>query len=222
MGPLWLVLLLVGAAGASERLEFLSPETVLASHGDVDPKWAAQSRRGLEILAYVTPWNAKGYDNAATFAGKLTYVSPTWFSLAPASAQNQRAGFFMEVRGEHDVDSGWMQRCAQVLLPEFLTLPLRVRTASKRAPLIMPRVSIEGFSQKDLEGLAKYGGRHEQAVVLIMQTFQRFDFDGLVLDASYLARDFFELVKLLGTRLQALNKKLILVVPCETLASWVF
>lgn len=34
-----------------------------------------------EIMAYVTPWNAAGYDNAKKMAKKLDWVSPVWFQI---------------------------------------------------------------------------------------------------------------------------------------------
>lgn len=33
------------------------------------------------VLAYVTPWNSKGYDMAKRFTSKFTHISPVWYEL---------------------------------------------------------------------------------------------------------------------------------------------
>jgi len=34
-----------------------------------------------QVLAYVTPWNAAGYDNAKLFRRKFSHVSPVWYNI---------------------------------------------------------------------------------------------------------------------------------------------
>ncbi len=60
----------------------------------------------LEVLAYITPWNPKGYTVAEQFAHRLTYVAPVWYQLR----QQPQEGAPVELTGGHDADTGWMAR----------------------------------------------------------------------------------------------------------------
>lgn len=61
------------------------------------------SRRQFEnpVLAYITPWNSKGYDLAKKFTSKLTHLSPVWYEL-----KSEGSTFILE--GRHNADTGWI------------------------------------------------------------------------------------------------------------------
>mmetsp|Transcript_27792 Transcript_27792/g.70862 ORF Transcript_27792/g.70862 Transcript_27792/m.70862 type:complete len:407 (-) Transcript_27792:141-1361(-) len=81
-------------------------------------------------LAYVTPWNGKGYDWAKTFGQKWDLVSPVWFQVRRDTS----------IGGEHDVDAGWMGD---------------VRRMSKNNAKIVPRFMLDGWDQEGLVTLAR-------------------------------------------------------------------
>ncbi|KAG5607048.1 hypothetical protein H5410_028540, partial [Solanum commersonii] len=41
----------------------------------------SQRHFGNPVLAYITPWNSKGYDVAKKFSSKITHLSPVWYEL---------------------------------------------------------------------------------------------------------------------------------------------
>jgi len=73
------------------------------------------------VLAYITPWNSKGYDMAKIFNSKFTHLSPVWYDL-----KSQGSGLVLE--GRHNADKGWIQE-------------LR----SRGNALILPRVVLEAI-----------------------------------------------------------------------------
>ena len=49
-------------------------------------------------LAYVTPWNSFGYDQAKDLNNKIDIVSPVWLNFETPTDYN----------GDHDIDRDWM------------------------------------------------------------------------------------------------------------------
>lgn len=107
------------------------------------------------VLAYVTPWNSKGYDMAIKFRAKFTHVSPVWYQL-------KRIGTELQLFGKHDADQQWI---AQV--------------RKNGLPLILPRVVLEA---SPIELLTKKRER-KQAFDLIVSECKEMGFDGVVLEA---------------------------------------
>lgn len=56
-----------------------------------------------ETLAFITPWNNKGYDVAKAHAGKFDYISPVWYQLRRDEETQQ-----IILTGGHDADRGWL------------------------------------------------------------------------------------------------------------------
>jgi hypothetical protein len=56
-------------------------------------------------LAFVTPWNSRGYTVSLTFREKLTYISPVWLQL-----RKEGGGGGLVVTGQHDIDKEWVQK----------------------------------------------------------------------------------------------------------------
>lgn len=51
---------------------------------------AAVKHTNGTVLAYVTPWNRKGYDIARLFAMKFTHICPVWLQLKMNEDQQVR------------------------------------------------------------------------------------------------------------------------------------
>ncbi|GJP49386.1 hypothetical protein CLOM_g8603 [Closterium sp. NIES-68] len=119
--------------------------------------WKETSRRHFNgtVLAYVTPWNGKGYDMARQFRRKFTHVSPVWFQL-------KRVGGNLQVAGEHDVDVPWMDSVRQ------------------DGAQVVPRVLLEAH---DTSGIVSSDKEASEAIRLILDTCKRHHLDGMVLEA---------------------------------------
>ncbi|KAI3701322.1 hypothetical protein L2E82_45976 [Cichorium intybus] len=107
------------------------------------------------VLAYVTPWNSKGYELAKEFNSKITHISPVWYDL-----KSQGAEFVLE--GRHNVDKGWI-------------LDLRL----KGNALILPRFVLEAIPMD----LLKKKKQRAKVIDLIITECKEMDFDGIVLES---------------------------------------
>lgn len=107
------------------------------------------------VLAYVTPWNSKGYDMAKLFRHKLTHVSPVWYQL--------KCGETVELHGRHDADQKWIES-------------VRI----KGRPLILPRVTLEGWQ---MDTLLAQQDETKQAMNIISSECKTMRYDGVVLEA---------------------------------------
>ena len=54
-----------------------------------------------DTLAYVTPWNERGYDMALHYAHRFTHLSPIWYNIRPAASS-------WTLDGRHNVDAAWI------------------------------------------------------------------------------------------------------------------
>jgi chitinase domain-containing protein 1 len=141
-------------------------------------------------LAYVTPWNGRGYDLAKWFASKFTHISPVWYQLA--LEENAKP----ELRGGHDVDQGWLKELRSAYRP----------------PKIVPRVQLQ-FSQKVAEAILYYPqGQAEQIVVMLVAEVDKYGYDGITLELPA-PHIFSALVGRIGDALHDIEKELVLVIP---------
>ncbi|KAL6131061.1 hypothetical protein ACLB2K_069439 [Fragaria x ananassa] len=107
------------------------------------------------VLAYITPWNSKGYDLAKRFNSKFTHISPVWYDL-----KSQGASLILE--GRHNADIGWISD---------------LRRAGDA--WVLPRVVLEAFPA---ELLAKKKQR-KKAIDLIVSECKEMGYDGIVLES---------------------------------------
>jgi chitinase domain-containing protein 1 len=141
-------------------------------------------------LAYVTPWNGRGYDLAKWFASKFTHISPVWYQLA--LVDNMKP----ELRGGHDVDQRWLQELKSAYRP----------------PKIVPRVQLQ-LSQKAAETILYYPqGQAEQLAGILVAEIEKYGYDGVTLEvpAPHL---FTALIGRIGDALHDIEKELALVIP---------
>lgn len=115
------------------------------------------SRRHYEypILAYITPWNSRGYDLAKRFTSKLTHLSPVWYDLKSDGAQ-------IVLEGRHNADLGWISELRK-----------------NGNALVMPRVVLEVFPN---EFFMKKILRNK-AIDLIVAECREMEYDGIVLES---------------------------------------
>ncbi|CAM6104767.1 unnamed protein product [Calypogeia fissa] len=165
----------------------VSYQTVLSEHARY---WNNVSHRHFQssVLAYVTPWNGKGYDMAKLFRAKFTHVSPVWYQL--------RGEEGLSLHGRHDVDLQWIKDVRR-----------------EGSPLILPRVVLEGWP---LDMLVKREER-TKAIRMIVNEIMEMEFDGIVLEAwtlwrghriledTKLRKKALEFVKVLGMEFQSMK-----------------
>jgi len=88
-----------------------------------------------EVLAYVTPWNGKGYDQAKVSAASLTWLAPVWFQIRASHGSGVSGDeLLFTVTGEHDVDEGWI---------EDVWTASATESSTSGALHVVPRVALE-------------------------------------------------------------------------------
>ncbi|KAJ4797495.1 Chitinase domain-containing protein 1 [Rhynchospora pubera] len=107
------------------------------------------------VLAYVTPWNSKGYDMAKVFNSKFTHISPVWYQL-------KSEGNKLILQGQHDVDLGWISE---------------LRKGGNL--LVVPRILLEAIPAEVLVKKKQLS----KAIDLIIRECQEMGFDGIVLES---------------------------------------
>ncbi|XP_010556593.1 PREDICTED: chitinase domain-containing protein 1 [Tarenaya hassleriana] len=132
----------------------ISFREILSEHSKAAEN-ASSRHYDYPVLAYVTPWNSKGYEMAKVFNSKFTHLSPVWYDL-----KSQGSGLILE--GRQNVDKGWIQ-------------DLR----SRGNALILPRVVLEAFPRE----LLRKKKLRDQAINLIVTECKEMEYDGIVLES---------------------------------------
>jgi chitinase domain-containing protein 1 len=141
-------------------------------------------------LAYVTPWNGRGYDLAKWFASKFTHISPVWYQLI--LEDNMKP----ELKGGHDVDQVWLQELK----------------GAHRPPKVVPRVQLQ-LSQKAAETILYYPqGQAEHLADILIAEVEKYGYDGVTLELPA-PHVFTALIGRIGDALHDIEKELVLVIP---------
>ncbi|KAJ6320232.1 hypothetical protein OIU78_015588 [Salix suchowensis] len=107
------------------------------------------------VLAYITPWNSKGYEMAKRFTNKFTKLCPVWYDL-----KSQGTGLVLE--GRHNADMGWISELRR-----------------NGNALVLPRVVLEAFPKE----LLKKKKLRDKAIDLIISECKEMEYDGIVLES---------------------------------------
>ncbi|PAA67508.1 hypothetical protein BOX15_Mlig024979g1, partial [Macrostomum lignano] len=150
----------------------------------------------LATLAYVTPWNSKGYDHAKTFGPKFSFVSPVWLQLRPGKSET---GFV--ITGDHDIDQGWIRS---------------VKSARKVA--IVPRIIFESWTSQDFHRLLTNQYVANGCAQTVVNFLKKYSFDGAVLEVwsmlgGHRNKELAHFVRHLAEDMHENGQLLILVVP---------
>ncbi|KAL3141269.1 hypothetical protein ABBQ38_003604 [Trebouxia sp. C0009 RCD-2024] len=160
MEPAWGLagIVFVSCCLAAARSLDLSAESILQDHHECQANIRMRASPA-PVLAYVTPWNSKGYEIAEQLSAKFTHVSPVWLQLRWDAAATS-----FSVTGQHDIDTGWMARVAQP-------------NGTVRAKIV-PRVIFE----LDQAGLRELLVKPKAAANLFLDICVKYGFDGLVVE----------------------------------------
>ncbi|CAO3598574.1 unnamed protein product [Absidia cylindrospora] len=172
----------------------LKASDIISTHSHVDETKAHNKQFGHgNLLAYVTPWNNKGYDVVKKFKGKFDYVSPVWYNV-------QRNYGEHIVTGEHDVDEHWMEQ-------------VRYQTDSGHmVGLIVPRFQFLNWQVSDYQAFISDTEEQKRLYRLIVAQTRKHNFDGIVLECGFPV-PLMPFVKSLADVLHQIEKQLILVLP---------
>ena len=149
------------------------------------------------VLAYLTPWNSKGYDVVKIFAKKFTHVSPVWLQLRMDSEEAKAS-----IHGVHDVDYQWM-KAVRAVNPSIK---------------ILPRLIFEAWSQVDLNTLFEEANMAGTIGRQLTDFAKKYELDGFVLEMwnAFAVQQRDQVIHLIA-KMYALFKKnhlqLILVIP---------
>ena len=135
-------------------------------------------------LAFVTPWNSKGYERAERFAGKMDWIAPCWLQLRRSPEGELFVG------GLHDVDSDWM---------------VRVKEKSGGKAKFAPRVVLE----TGLRGAEEVAWLGEESRRLA----EEHGFGGVTLEMGWQGRSMGAIVELFGQASRDLPLFLVLPTP---------
>jgi len=179
--------------------EFTSPSSILRNYATYSPEDQYTKRFSNPTLAFVTPWNNHGYDVAKIFNAKFTYVAPVWFQV---KRENDR----FVVKGQHDIDQGWIQEVRDN------------KGKFKGGPKIVPRYLFENWSLADYKELLSRSDLMQSVASLLSSEVKKYEFDGAVLDFSYLSMSdlgapYVEFIAAISTQFRKNKHELILVVP---------
>ncbi|KAG1162358.1 hypothetical protein G6F37_002236 [Rhizopus arrhizus] len=168
------------------EISSLNVQAILKNHDKPNRQEAHSKRFQGNTLAYVTPWNNRGYDIVKEFKGKFDYVSPVWYYI------QRRSPMQFDFDGEHDVDLGWMKE---------------VRKAK-----IVPRFQFRGWTGEDLRAFIASAEESNLLAKEINDQANKYGFDGVVIECGYPA--FFQkLLMTLSSLLHQNDKELIVVLP---------
>eukprot|EP00268_Persea_americana_P027279 TRINITY_DN26700_c0_g1_i1.p1 TRINITY_DN26700_c0_g1~~TRINITY_DN26700_c0_g1_i1.p1 ORF type:complete len:482 (+),score=54.71 TRINITY_DN26700_c0_g1_i1:127-1446(+) len=132
----------------------VSYKEILAENSKVSANKSSR-HYSYPVLAYVTPWNSKGYEIAKRFTSKFTHLSPVWYEL-------KSEGFQLVLEGRHNADIGWISE---------------LRTNGN--VLVLPRVVLEAFPTQLLRKKQQW----QKAIDLIVTECKDMGYDGVVLES---------------------------------------
>ncbi|KAF8379676.1 hypothetical protein HHK36_029120 [Tetracentron sinense] len=107
------------------------------------------------ILAYITPWNSRGYELAKRFSSKLTHISPVWYDLKSEGTQ-------LVLEGRHNADMGWISELRR-----------------NGHALVLPRIVLEAFPNE----LFRKKKQRDKAIDLVITECKEMGYDGIVLES---------------------------------------
>ncbi|SAM01246.1 hypothetical protein [Absidia glauca] len=178
-----------------EAAQNLKAHDILTQHNlIVDTMANMKQFKGGDTLAYVTPWNNKGYDIVKTFKGKFDFVSPVWYNV-------QRQAGKLAIIGEHDVDQSWIDQVRGHSMD-----------TGDVVGQIVPRFQFQAWQVNDYQHFLNDPQEQKLLTEMIMDQVRKYRFDGIVIESAY-PMALGSYLKSLADELHGIDKKLILVLP---------
>ncbi|EFO96835.1 hypothetical protein CRE_17208 [Caenorhabditis remanei] len=208
----WIIMTQAQATGKEliETLKFkpdlITKASIIREHEELNDNFhQPNNREGLTQLAYITPWNNKGYSLAEKTAHKLTHVSPVWFQAKASKVDGKL--ITCKIEGSHDIDRDWLER-------------LREKNEKIK---IVPRILFDGWSADDMKDLLMNSQLSRSCFVDIANFYSRNQFEGAIVEIymqalisvqSLQIKEFvIESMQDLSKQFKKLHMELILTVP---------
>ncbi|GKU96685.1 hypothetical protein SLEP1_g9896 [Rubroshorea leprosula] len=116
---------------------------------------ASHRHYNYPVLAYITPWNSRGYEMAKRFTSKFTHLSPVWYDL-----KSQGSSLLLE--GRHNADKQWLSEIKM-----------------NGDALVLPRVVLEASPME----LLRKKKQRDKAIELMVTECKEMQYDGIVLES---------------------------------------
>ncbi|GLT84745.1 hypothetical protein SLE2022_029600 [Rubroshorea leprosula] len=116
---------------------------------------ASHRHYNYPVLAYITPWNSRGYEMAKRFTAKFTHLSPVWYDL-----KSQGSSLLLE--GRHNADKQWLSEIKM-----------------NGDALVLPRVVLEASPME----LLRKKKQRDKAIELMVTECKEMQYDGIVLES---------------------------------------
>ena len=185
--------LLFWTSDASTDLKDISALQILETHDTYVSKNAHVKTFEEITLAYVTPWNNRGYDIAKLFRGKFSHISPVWYNIEP-----HEPGQF-KLSGKQDVDTGWIAGIRQ--------------TSIRSGAFIVPRFQFSRWTESDYMAVIQNQTISRSLAELIVIEIEEQGFDGMVLETGIPIHYLSQLIITLSRFLRNQSKQLYVVIP---------
>ncbi|KER27037.1 hypothetical protein T265_05807 [Opisthorchis viverrini] len=147
------------------------------------------------VLAYVTPWNKRGFELAETFASKFTLISPVWFQVL-----GRKKAY--SVTGLPEVNKDWMARLKSI----------------NPSIKIVPRFDFREWQASDFADTLGDRSAAEQCLANVLRILKHYELDGAVIELwSFFVgapeESLHNFIELIGQSLRDINMVTVLVIP---------
>ncbi|CAB3402365.1 unnamed protein product [Caenorhabditis bovis] len=143
----------------------ITQTSILSDHEKLNDDFHNSSNPASTIqLAYVTPWNNRGYELAKLTAHKLSHVSPVWFQIKPQYEE----GVFetCRIEGAHGINRDWINL-------------LRQKNKNIR---IVPRLIFDNWSKNEMDEFLVKTQLTKKCINTAADFYQKNEFDGIVVE----------------------------------------
>ncbi|EGC38828.1 hypothetical protein DICPUDRAFT_75595 [Dictyostelium purpureum] len=146
--------------------EHVTPNQILSNYNTFYQNKDKRFFKG-NVLAYITPWNGKGYEVSAKWTNKFTHLSPVWYQI-----KFENSNYLIE--GDHNIKKDWMET---------------IRENSNKKTKIVPRFALDGDQWSKSNNLGKTLS-DSSFINSLLKVVKDNNFDGLVLEGfSHITRE---------------------------------
>ncbi|XP_034950775.1 chitinase domain-containing protein 1 isoform X1 [Chelonus insularis] len=153
-----------------------------------------------EVLGYITPWNADGYDVAKTFHNKFTLISPVWFNIVAGVGKKFQLA-------THDIQKKWLK-------------DMKAANDKNHTVRIVPRVLFERWSPHEITSFHANHEKQDQLISALISTAKTYEFSGYVLEiwnqfiyTEVDAETVVDIIKLIAKKLKNKDLQVIIAIP---------
>lgn len=165
-----LCILTVAVSSTSSPVAVYETDEYIRIQPELDAVTDKQTRR--TVLAYITPWNAKGTRMVDRFQDKVDMVSPVWYTIlasstSVSSGDSDEATYSLSGGPPNDGEEEWLHRKQQ-----------------EGSFKIVPRFYLDSWQQSDYAALLSNPSNWRRLADLITAEVAKRQYDGVVLESA--------------------------------------